>query len=657
LGWTLVLVVCLMGPTRGAANPGDLDPTFGGGGKVTTELAPYSRPNLITSLMRDDQGRIIGGGVANSGSGMLVRYRADGTLDGTFGDGGITLDGRLYSNLPPPYARAFDGRLYAGGFTANEESGLLLRYDADGRPDPSFGIDGALAIDFAPSHLLPRPDGTLLVAGSCRWPSSGPGVIRLLADGSVDPSFTGFCDWSSGGEFRTLRSPTPDTIVAAGINWYGDGLGRVVIGHALADGRPDPSPGAPVFVTAADVPFRPILVQIQSDGRVVTIDDGNEGNMHLARFNGDGSLDPSFGSGGIVTITRPWGFGSGFGALAIQQDGRILIAGTAPNPFAYDGDFFVARLRPDGTLDDGFGVGGFVMTDVGTDPSEYQDIVYALLEQPDGKIVAAGGSYDGNWKGPLALVRYGATTCGDGALAAGESCDDGAANGTPASCCATACTPRGDGTACDSGNACVENESCHAGMCQGPPITCATCTTCDPSVGCVFTPRLDCADAGDSARAALDLRRPAKPRGRRLSFQWTAAAPLATAALGDPLGAGDYALCVYASGESSAALRFAAGAPAGGICGTRPCWRRKGDRIVYRDPTNEPEGVTKLLIDGGRGSLKLLGRGASLAIPALPLATPLMAELRVTGGGCWQMPADAATVRWNEPGRFRAEAR
>jgi uncharacterized delta-60 repeat protein len=654
--WTVALAVALLEPPCVAAHPGDLDVGFGVGGKVATELSPYwARYNFITSLMRDDDGRIVAGGVSSAG-GVLARYLANGTLDPTFGEGGITLDDRLYSILPPPYARAFDGSFYAAGFAFDYESGLLLRYDANGKPDPTFGTDGALAIDFDPSHLLPRPDGTLLVAGACRWPSSGPGLIRLLADGSVDPSFAGFCYWSSGGDFRTLRLTTPDRIVAAGIDWHNDGSGRVLIGHALADGRPDPGVGAP-FVTAEAVPFRPILVQIQADGRVVAIDEGNQGTMHLARFNGDGSLDPTFGSGGLVTITRPWDLGSYFGALAIQLDGRILIAGAAHQPSADDGDFFVARLRPDGTLDDGFGNDGFVFTDIGTDPSEFQDIVYALLEQPDGKIVAAGGSSDSAGRGPLALARYGATSCGNGVLDAGEVCDDGAANGTSASCCTAACQPRNDGAACDTGSACVENETCHGGICQGAPIACATCTSCDSGTGCVFAPRPDCADVVGSVHAALDLRRPVRPRGRRLTFRWAADAPFATAELGDPVGGDDYALCVYEPGESAASLRFAAGVPAGGVCGKRPCWRRKGDRIVYRNPANDPEGLTKVTIDGHRGHLELVGRGASLALPALPLSTPLVAELRVAGGGCWRMPADATTVRWNEPMRFRAEAR
>lgn len=244
--------------------------------------------------------------------------------------------------------------------------------------------------------------------------------------------------------------------------------------------------------------------------------------------------------------------------------------------------------------------------------------------------------------------------CGDGTLDAGEACDDGAANGTPGSCCASDCTVRSDGSACASGDACRTDETCLAGACRGAPVACPPCTACEPARGCVFTPRTDCALATGRVRAAFDLRRGARPRGHRITFRWKAEGGFAADALADPTARSAYALCVWDRAAGTPRLRFAAGVSGEGACGRRACWRRKGDRFVHRNATAAPDGVTTIEADASLGTIRLLGKGAALALPVLPLATPATVEVRVEGGSCWQLDADAATVRWNGARRFRA---
>ncbi|ADC88827.1 hypothetical protein Thal_0191 [Thermocrinis albus DSM 14484] len=109
-----------------------------------------------------------------------------------------------------------------------------------------------------------------------------------------------------------------------------------------------------------------------------------------------GSLDTTFGRGGIVTTDIGTNREDEAKALAIQSDGKIVVVG-----YSYNGtntDFAVVRYNPDGSLDTSFGTNGIVTTDIGTNS---EDKAYALAIQRDGKIVVAGTS-----DGDFAIVRY-----------------------------------------------------------------------------------------------------------------------------------------------------------------------------------------------------------------------------------------------------------
>src|SRR5207244_9875266 len=97
---------------------------------------------------------------------------------------------------------------------------------------------------------------------------------------------------------------------------------------------------------------------------------------------GPGDLDATFGTGGRVLTD--FGGGAGARALALQADGRIVVAGRSR--VAVGDDFALARYNPNGSLDSSFGSGGRVLTDFGLD-----DEARAVVLQADGKIVVAGG--------------------------------------------------------------------------------------------------------------------------------------------------------------------------------------------------------------------------------------------------------------------------
>jgi len=148
-------------------------------------------------------------------------------------------------------------------------------------------------------------------------------------------------------------------------------------------------------------------VVIQSDGKIVVagsviIETGNPYSVAVVRYNPDGSLDTTFGSGQGFVTTAPTPTTYYARAVALQQDGKIVAAGYGA------GDFLVVRYNTDGSLDTGFGNAGIVTTDIGGGNSDY---AYAVAIQSDGKIVAAGVKDRGMADPDIAVVRY--DTLGD----------------------------------------------------------------------------------------------------------------------------------------------------------------------------------------------------------------------------------------------------
>ena len=124
----------------------------------------------------------------------------------------------------------------------------------------------------------------------------------------------------------------------------------------------------------------------------------------LARYNPDGTLDATFNATGkVLTDFSGEGGGDGAHALAIQADGKIVVAGfsfSSSDPTFTD--FALARYNPDGTLDATFNATGTVLTDFRTQ----DDAATGLAIQSDGKIVAAGTSDTPETSDDFALARY-----------------------------------------------------------------------------------------------------------------------------------------------------------------------------------------------------------------------------------------------------------
>jgi uncharacterized delta-60 repeat protein len=318
---------------------GDVDLSFGAEGKLVTEVGEHSAEARALALQPD--GKIVVAGTwysqqANSSYGefTLVRYQPDGHVDQSFGQAGKVMT-RIGDGLALASALAVqrDRKIVVAG-TFNDKF-VVVRYQPNGALDPHFGSAGKVitpvGVSGGAAALAFQPDGKIVVAGSG---DNNFALIRYQADGHLDPSF------GNGGLVTTEVG-----------EWSG----------------------------AAALALRP-------DGKIV-VAGSTDGSIALIRYQADGHLDPSFGDGGTV-ITHP-DRESYARAVAVQRDGKIIVAGDVSSSGyipdmgigSYDG--VVVQYQANGTVDPQFGTEGVVI-------SVHINKVHALALQPDGKILVAG---------------------------------------------------------------------------------------------------------------------------------------------------------------------------------------------------------------------------------------------------------------------------
>jgi uncharacterized delta-60 repeat protein len=409
------------------AADGDLDPTFGSGGRVITDFGSFDR--ALAALQAD--GKIVAAGQIDDRV-AVVRYNADGSLDPTFGTGGfVTTDvGSAGGDRAEDVVVLADGRILVVG-TADNEDFMLVRYQSSGSLDPSFGSGGIVTTDFSVfSGLDPvdeaaavavQQNGRILAAGVAGEGGLGSAAIalaRYLPDGALDATFgTGglvVTDLQSNEDERAsslVVQPDGRVVVGGASPTVGQGsFADFVIVRYDSDGTLDPTFGQAGVATSdfgngEDDEVAALL--LLPDGRVVAAGRASfsgQTRFALARYTTSGALDPTFGSGGLVN-TDLFGQNNQEGALdaALQADGKVVAAGFAETG---NGDVAFALLRytSQGSLDPSFGAGGIVITDflAGLD-----DRASGVVLQPDGRIVAAGFAGDNLANGPaFALARY-----------------------------------------------------------------------------------------------------------------------------------------------------------------------------------------------------------------------------------------------------------
>lgn len=281
----------------------------------------------------------------------LVRYNADGSLDVSFGTGGIVHtpidNGRRASNEKIPASLLDDGRIIVGGAG-------LHRYNADGSPDLSFGSNGAAAVELNVDALAVMPDGSILIGAAddhvdvlrfSRYDAAGT-FLGTVANGTRTAGLFGIA--VNHTYLRELIvQPNGHAIGRVTVD-YGASNNEDVLVRLNADGTLDTSFGTGGFARLSDVVdgrSLSLAMAVAPDGSLLFSGVDESGPM-LVKYTVDGQLDIAFGGGtGVVRN----GFGSASEALAVQSDGKIVLAGHEST---------VYRLNADGTPDMTFGVGG-----------------------------------------------------------------------------------------------------------------------------------------------------------------------------------------------------------------------------------------------------------------------------------------------------------
>ncbi len=359
-----------------------------------------------------------GGGAGDSSSTTSSSSPTSSSqLDTSFNGTGIvttpvgTSDDNAWSVAVQP-----DGKIVVAGYTWNgaDYDFAVVRYDATGSLDATFGSGGRVITllgtsDDRATGVAVQSDGKSVVAGSSHNGANHDfAVVRYTATGSLDATF------GSGGKVTTplgtgddlasgVAVQSDDKIVVAGSSYNGTDYDFALVRYDAATGSLDTTFGAGGKVTTAIGPSHDVAggVAVQPDGRIVATGYASDGTYYYfatARYTTTGSLDTTFGAGGIaITAVGP---DNDFAqSAAIQPDGKVVVAG-----YSSDGTYYyfaVVRYTSAGSLDTTFGAGGGVVTAVGM----YDDYAYGVAIQPDGKIVVAGYSSNGA-NDDFAVARY-----------------------------------------------------------------------------------------------------------------------------------------------------------------------------------------------------------------------------------------------------------
>lgn len=311
---------------------GSLDTTFNADGKVTTSIG--TNDDVGNSIAIQLDGKILVAGYSYNGSTTnfaIIRYNLNGSLDTTFDTDGIvtttigTNDDKGYSIVIQS-----DSKILVAGYSFNGSSQdfALVRYNPNGSLDTTFDNDGKLTTSFGAyddfgSSLILQSDGKILVAGT-----GGSNInlkvfalARYNTNGSLDSTF------DSDGRVTTA------------IGLYAN-YGQSVL--------------------------------VQPDGKIIVTGHSNFGFgpiLALVRYNSNGSIDTTFDTDGIVTATSVYSMGY---AAVLQPDNKILVAGWRDTTsLSSHHTFALTRFSTNGSLDPTFGTYGIASVSIGIDNASY----------------------------------------------------------------------------------------------------------------------------------------------------------------------------------------------------------------------------------------------------------------------------------------------
>jgi uncharacterized delta-60 repeat protein len=308
---------------------------------------PYNQTISVAALQPD--GKILAAGQTSLPSGsavLVVRFNPTGSLDGTFGTGGIveiatttstkTVHGKVVTStlgFAIDMALQSDGKIVIVG-------GGVVRLNTDGTPDVNFGTSGiSPGVGYAIALQTVGTEQRILVGG-------GSLLYRLTSSGTLDTTFGP----SMTGQVVTESCGGRDNISGLAL----DSDGRIIVGGSVSVGTTD--------------------------------------NFAVTRYSADGTLDTSFGGFNAprgLSIVSPFGGDTENSPKGLVQeaDGTIVLMGTANDP-AGDSRFALVGFTQYGLPDNAFGTGGAVVPEIGTN-TQYEVGFRARIDG-NGKIVMGG---------------------------------------------------------------------------------------------------------------------------------------------------------------------------------------------------------------------------------------------------------------------------
>ncbi len=385
LAATFVLILSL--PGSAWASAGGLDGSFAGSGYSVQPLGSWV--GAVASVVQPD-GKIVTAGEASiNGTSEMVstRMNPNGSMDTSYGIGGwviVNINGSSAANaikLQP------DGKIVLAG-TGNGDGKLdfaAVRLNPNGSLDPSFGNGGIATVPIGSAAianaLTIAPDGKLALGGTATLAHNEFAAARLNPNGSLDPTF---------GQNGTTTLPPPAAawgmvqqndgkLILAGQTTTPNNNQAYMAARLTTTGTLDTSygRGGTVVVPIGSHAIANAIALQPSDGKVILAGNAytNTSVAATVRLTTGGNLDPTYGNGGISTFT----YWNAVNAVVIQPgDNKIVIGGTGAT---------AVRLDADGTIDQGFGDGGTVTVRIGSS----SDAANGVTTQPaTGGIVLAG---------------------------------------------------------------------------------------------------------------------------------------------------------------------------------------------------------------------------------------------------------------------------
>lgn len=398
-GLALAIVATALTPAAASAAAGDLDPSFGTGGKRTL---PGTEQPLDVFVQPDGKIVTVAGqnSIFSSFKGFLVRrVNPDGSMDKSF-DG----DGTAVATFPTV---PVNDQVTASGAALQPDGGIVVagnagsagvavaRFAPSGALDKTFGEGGAdgdgrvlinnVFTGFGVNDVVLLPSGRIALTGT-QGNDSDFGVVRLRSDGSPDGTTFDPGDFADGNEFATVATQSGDgTTTVAGTTSTTTGTRTAVVRYR-SDGKLDTSLAGTGKATVPSLES-PSAAVVQADGKLLLAGSSGQSQRKalVTRLTREGAVDPAFGNGGSVEV------GDGdrdniASSIALQPDGKIVVSGsfggTAENA-TFDG--FVARLDSAGRVDTSYGSGGRTTVSFGE-----IGLGGPVAVQPDGKVVFSG---------------------------------------------------------------------------------------------------------------------------------------------------------------------------------------------------------------------------------------------------------------------------